>query len=315
MASPDSQSGDPAAHMERVARCCQALQRLPWLGSVAQDEHLEKLLGFDSEYWTLTRYLSLPLYDELVNLVQQDLMHSNQQPEVAVVIPVHQPNPELLRRALQSLRWQVGVSIHCLISVDGLQADLDLVNGLLDEFGRSQAGWRVEVLFSPENRGVALARNKAFERITCDVFTCCDCDDLFHPLRCLHGLYLMSLHGVRRINTSYSRVSIRQRKIFLYGHSLAMCGHNSFFAKRELFADYGYMADLRKHEDTELMQRLSFFGEPMYNSAVVGHYLNMEADAAYESLSTDLHLMRCSIVDHPYLCGSIWYELTPGHLE
>lgn len=303
-------------HLERVTHCCEALKEgLPWMADAAEAALVDSLLAFDSEFWTFTKYLSLPLYAEVERLARHAPLRSPQPPVLTVVVPVFQAKEDLLRAALRSLRGQVGVVVRAVVSIDGRAEDQSLVERLWQELGGDHPACTLQLIFSCENRGVGVCRNRAFAELETDVFTCLDADDLMHPLRCLHGLLLLSHHGVRRVNTSFSRVSVRLRKIFLLQCYLSAVGHNSFFAKRTLLESYGFQADLRRHEDTEYMRRLQYFSEPIVDSPIVSHYLNMEADPSYVSLSTDVHAERFAIEGHPYLCGSIWFNRGGHRLE
>jgi glycosyltransferase involved in cell wall biosynthesis len=267
----------------------------------------ESILAFDSEYWTFVNYLALPLYGELTNMLNQSPLQATQRPLISVVVPVYRAHADLLRAAFQSIRSQIGVEVLILASVDGRREDAKLVENVWNEMGGDQENASLRLIFSHDNRGVGVCRNRAFAQIETEVFTCVDSDDLIHPLRSLHGLHLMRHHGVRRVNLSVGRVSIRQRKIFLTHQALQFVSHNSYYALTELFQEYGYQADLRRHEDTEYYRRLEYFNEPMFNSSIASHFLNMEASPEYSSLSTDTHKERFPIAGHPYLCGSIRY--------
>ncbi len=299
---------DMLEHFDRVTSCCETIvAALPWMNDADAESVADQILAFDSEYWTFVHYLSLPIYHELKELIHHAPLRGKQRPEISVVVPVHQAQRDLLKAALQSIRNQIGVNVVILASIDGLNEDAEMVESVWEELGGDQKSCRLELILSSKNQGVGICRNKAFAQIDTEIFTCVDSDDLIHPLRSLHGLCLMHHHGVRRVNLSVSRVSIRQRKIFLTHQALQFVSHNSYFALAELFQDFGYQADLRRHEDTEYYRRLEFFQEPMYNSGIVSHFLNMEAGSSYSSLSTDVHKERCAIEGHPYLCGSIWY--------
>jgi glycosyltransferase involved in cell wall biosynthesis len=293
-------------HLERIEAIVASLAALPWIGEEERGLIARVLLDFDAEYWTFTRYLSLPLYEELRQLLGgvEAAACLQKRPRMAVVMPVHRASEALLRPALQSLRNQVGVAIECLISVDGEQADLALVQALLADFGEDER-WRASVFFGEVNRGVGMCRNRALREITSPFFTLLDDDDLFHPLRCLHGWLLLALQGVPLLSTSWSRVSMSQRKIVIINNSLVHCGLNSFIAATDLLSTYGYMADLRFFEDSEYMQRLQYFGVPRVSTAVVGHYLHTEPRADYVSLASHWRQEVHPIEGHPYLCGSV----------
>lgn len=294
-------------HLERIDAIGQALQSLPWIGAAELESVVQVLLDFDSEYWTFTKHLSLPLYLELQALLGQagGVRCFTERPRLSVVVPVHKASDRLLRSALRSLKHQVGVSIECLISVDGDGEDLDLVRQILADLGEDDGHWNVSVFFSDVNRGVGMCRNLALKELTSPCFTFLDDDDLFHPLRCLHGLLLMALEGVPLIKTSSSRVSMTQKKIVLINHSLISCGLNSFIASSDLLASHGYLADLRCYEDSEYMQRLQFFHVPHISSGAVGHFLHTEPHADYLSLASPWRREVHAIEGHPYLCGSV----------
>jgi len=294
------------AHLERIEAIVASLASLPWIGEEERGVIARVLLDFDAEYWTFTRYLSLPLYEELRQLLGQVEAAAclAKRPRMAVVMPVHRATEALLRPALQSLRNQVGVAIECLISVDGEPADLALVEALLADFGEDE-NWRASVFFGEVNRGVGMCRNRALREITSPYFTLLDDDDLFHPLRCLHGWLLLALQGVPLLSTSWSRVSMSQRKIVLINNSMVHCGLNSFIAATDLLSTYGYMADLRYFEDSEYMQRLQYFGVPRVSTAVVGHYLHTEPSPNHVSLASHWRQEVHPIEGHPYLCGSV----------
>ena len=295
------------AHLERIQACVEAIATLPWIEAGEPQAILQVLLDFDSDHWTLVKYLSLPLYGELVSLLQQGVGPGclPERPALAVVVPVFEASEALLLPALQSLHGQVGVAIECLISVDGRREDLDLVERLLAKLGDGGPHFTVRVLFGEENTGVARCRNRAMKEMSAPCFTWLDDDDRFHPLRCLHGLLVMALQGVSRINTGWSRASMSQKKIVLINDRLSSFGHNSFIAKSELLEQYGYLADLRIWEDSEYMQRLDHFGVPSLNSPIVGHYLHTEPTASHQSLASGWRQEVHAIEGHPYLCGTV----------
>lgn len=299
-------------HLQRIQRCCEALQSLPWPLGMDIDEIVATLIDFDSCHWTFVKYLSLPLYEELEALLTRSRAGAvlQQRPAITVVLPVHRASDNLLAKALASTRMQVGVEVECRISIDGRQQDHALVKELLAQMPPIPERWSAWVHVSPINRGVGMCRNQALRCISTPYFTCIDADDVFHPLRCLHALLLMADRGLQRVNTGYSRVSFRQGKAILINGSLVWTGHNSFVAQSQLLERYGYLADLRCHEDTEYMRRLEFFGVPMFNSAAVGHYMNSEPDWSYISLATPARREVHRIEGHPYLCGTVIAALT-----
>jgi hypothetical protein len=308
---------DQLEHLERIHRCSEAIGTLPWVDPDEQQRIASILIDFDSAYWTFVKYLSTSLYEELEQLIlfSEAPARLRQRPKISVVLPVHEASAELLERALWSTSLQIGVSIDCRISVDGRHEDRELAEKLLTSMNKNPEHWADSLHFSPTNQGVGMCRNRALKEISTPFFTCIDADDLFHPLRCLHGLLVMADRGLERVNTGYSRVSMQKGKIIMINGRLSWTGHNSFLAKSSLLERYGYLADLRYHEDTEYMNRLAFFGVPMLHSAPVGHYLNSEADWGYVSLSTPVRREVHPIEGHPYLAGSVIGELTPDRIE
>ena len=296
-------------HLDRIAAVVDSLRPIPWM-EVAELEQISlRLLDFDSSHWPFLRVLSFPLYAELTALLAsgEALPHLKSRPRIAVVMPVYAPRRDLLKAALASLRGQVGVAIDCLISVDGRVEDRELVEQVVAELEAAgdDSHWRVSVFLLERNRGVGMCRNRALREITSPFFTLLDDDDLFHPLRCLHGWLLLALQGVPLLSTSWSRVSMSQRKIVLINNSLVHCGLNSFIAATDLLSTYGYMADLRFFEDSEYMQRLQYFGVPSVSTAAVGHYLHTEPSPDHVSLASPWRQEVHPIEGHPYLCGSV----------
>lgn len=312
---------DHLNHMNLIERLANATaEAFPWISADDQDGIPAKLLDFDSRFWTFSHYLSLPLYKETLLLLNSGLAASwlPQRPTIAVIIPVYCADRDLLHMALQSLQSQVGVRLEVWISIDGRDQDQQLVADVLSQLEAESATTAIgslQVLHGSNNVGVGLCRNRALQKITAPWFTCLDADDIFHPLRCLHALLLLRQLGVERLNTGWSRVSLRKRKIILINGLMASHGHNSFVACTSLLHRYGYLADLRVHEDTEYQHRLQFFHVPMQSTSAVGHYLNSEVMPGYQSLSTPLRKHAHVIEGHPYLCGSVIAEADEERLR
>lgn len=307
------------AHLERIEHLVQALARLPWLGAEELDSIRATLLDFDAGHWAIVRILSLPLYQELTALLEsgEATQLLPERPRLAVVMPVYGARRDLLHQALTSLRRQVGVGIEAWISIDGRQEDRDLVEAVIAslEATSEAAPWQLTLLDSDRNRGVGLCRNRALQQITAPYFTCLDADDVFHPLRCLHGLLLLQREGLMRLNTGWCRASLLEKKIIVINDRLAHVGHTSFLARSELLTQYGYQAGLRFYEDTEFMQRHRFFGVPMRDTPVVAYYAHSEPRDDYVSTATVGRVEVHAIKDHPYLCGSVIAEPPQNWLE
>lgn len=307
--APGSMQTEALAQFERIEALLAALPALSWLEAGEIERIRADLLDFDADHWPLVRVVSLPLYRELTALLSSGEAATllPERPRIAVVMPLHQGRRELLQPALASLRAQVGVVIDCLISIDGDPRDLPLAQSVLADLGADQdaAHWRVALLMAERNQGVGMCRNRALQQVSAPYFTCLDDDDRFHPLRCLHALLLLLREQLLRLNTGWCRASLLERKLVLINDRLAHTGHNSFVARRELLEQCGYQANLRFFEDTEFMQRHRFYGVPMLDSPVVGHYMHTEPRPDYESLATPCRLEVHAISGHPYLCGSV----------
>jgi len=296
-------------HLDRIGALLDSLKLISWLDDEETESIAEQLLDFDGAYWSFLRILSLPLYSELTGLLASGsaLPYLRDRPQISVVVPIYQAKRDLLTAALSSLCKQVGVGIDCLLSVDGREEDRLLVQEVLAELGAEEETkhWKVSVFMLERNRGVGMCRNRALSELKTPFFTCLDADDVFHPLRCLHAYLVLQISGVDRVNTGWSRVSLQQRKIGMINGQISTHGHNSFMARSELLEKYGFLADLRVHEDTEYMLRLRHFHVPMLDSSIVSHYLNSEVAHDYESLSTPLRQEVIPIDNHPYLCGTV----------
>jgi hypothetical protein len=296
-------------HFDRIGALLEGLKVIPWLDDEEAGQIAQSLLEFDGRYWPFLRILSLPLYSELTGLLlnASALSHLQERPRISVVVPVYSASRDLLLAGLDSLRKQVGVGIDCLISVDGREEDRQLVQEVLSQLGAAEDSqdWKVSVFMLEHNRGVGMCRNRALREVSTPFFTCLDADDVFHPLRCLHAFLVLQLSAVARVNTGWSRVSIREAKIVMINGLISTHGHNSFIARSEILRKYGYLSDLRVHEDTEYMQRLRYFNVPMLDSGIVSHFLNSEVGPDYKSLSTPLRHEVIPIEHHPYLCGTV----------
>ena len=290
-------------HLSRITTICDGLARHPAWDDKQQRVAFDRLSAFDHDFWTFTRYLSLPLYEETNALLHQGDLSILDPPTIAVVMALHRPEPPLLTLAIRSALESVGVRVHLHLSLDGPEGNLPLVEDVLAALAVDRQ--QVSVHLHPQNRGVGLCRNAALELMQQEWFTFLDCDDIFHPLRLLHAWLETTRHHITFLNTSYSRVSLRQRKIVLLQQGLSSIGGNSFFANRSVLTNYGYLAPLRFWEDSEYQQRLRHFALPMLSSRVIGHYQNTDLAPGYQSLATRWRKEAYSIEGHPWLCGTV----------
>lgn len=294
-------------HLARIGRICEDLAGQQVLDEAALGNSFDTLTAFDQQFWTFTRYLSLPLYEETSALLQQEGQLLTEAPRIAVVMAVYRPNPQLLRLAIRSALEQVGVRVHLYLSLDGPEGNASLVQEVLTELDTDPE--QLSVITQPENRGVGLTRNAALAQLQEEWYTFLDCDDIFHPLRLLHAWLVMKNHNISFLNTSYSRVSLHQKKIVLLQQSLSSVGGNSFLAHRSVLNTYGYLAPLRFWEDTEYQQRLRHFGLTILSTHAIGHFQNTDLTPSYRSLATRWRQEAHTINDHPWLCGTVLGEI------
>ena len=308
-ASESGMDQDAIAHLERLGELCTALARHPSLCHEAPEASFDRLSAFDQDFWTFTRYLSLPVYQETCQLLQELTLNRADPPRIAVVMPIYRPDPVLLPLSIRSAIGQVGVRVHLHLSLDGPEGNLPLVQRVLAELAIPAD--QVSLHIQAENRGVALCRNAALAKLEEEWFSFLDCDDLFHPLRLLHAWLAMQSLSIHWLSTACSRVSIAQRKIVLLQQSIVATGMNSFLAHRIVLEKYGYLAPLRFWEDTEYQQRLAHFQEPMLACSAVAHYANTELTPGYSTLGSRWRREAYPIEGHPYLCGSVIGDLDP----
>ena len=93
---------------------------------------------------------------------------------VSVIVPVYNVRP-YLREALDSLLVQTYRNLEILVIDDGSN---DGSETICDEYGRRDA--RITVIHQ-KNRGLSAARNAGLDRMTGDVVSFLDPDDVFHP--------------------------------------------------------------------------------------------------------------------------------------
>lgn len=295
-------------HLKRIAVICDAMTRHDaWREDALTGRYYDYMAAFDQDYWTFTHYLSLQLYRETSGLLQDTALQIRRLPRIGIVVAVHEPDPVLLKRSLVSACRQVGVDTHVYLSLDGLAGKRHTVECILAEI-KAPTGM-ITILSHPENRGVGLCRNAALKQLSEEWFTFLDCDDIFHPLRLLHGWLAARSLNVEWLTTGCSRVSIEKRKIYLVQQCLSATGYNSFLANRTVLRDYGYFANLRYWEDSEYMNRLRHFGASMNSCTAVGHYANTEISRTKPSLGSRWRTEAHEVVGHPYLCGTIMAEI------
>lgn len=105
-------------------------------------------------------------------MTQPSATWTSRLPSFSVVMPVHDPSPRDLMRAVESVRAQVWPAVE-LCLVDDASRNPEVVRAL-DALGK-EAGVRLRRL--PENQGIAAATNAAIELATGDFLVFVDHDD------------------------------------------------------------------------------------------------------------------------------------------
>lgn len=262
------------------------------------NEILENLRKFYQVNRPFVQLLSPAIINStLIEIQQAKVRKYFRPPEIAYVIPVHRCNPALLRLTVESLRLQIGVNCRAIFVIDG--DGCQDISALERALAAEGDGLVCEVIVKQENMGVARARNTGMARVEAEFFSWLDANDVIHPLRSLHAILSLTNSSVQRVNTSYARVNLSSKKLVIRNMSFSHVGHTSFVALSSLLSEYGYLADLRFHEDSEYQQRLEFFRVPMIEVDVVGHYLDVQF-----GVGSELHLS-----------GDTWeaFEVIDGH--
>lgn len=266
---------------------------------------------FEAQYYPASAVFSELLYEELTGMLSSSAFSLEDKPNVSVVIACHSGGDDDLREAASSACSQIGVNIELILSVDnaknrGIQAT-DYNN--LHKYCRSG---RIlpRVILLERHAGVGACRNYGIQAASGQYLTALDDDDVFHPLRCLHAYLALKQLDAEWIGTGFCRYESTSRKIFIVNKKMSGCGHNSFFTKRSIFEKYGYLAPLHRHEDTEYMQRLTYYGAKMAFLGAVGHYLSTEISPEYRSLSTDGRIASEAIIGHSYIEGTYECAIT-----
>lgn len=252
---------------------------------------------------------------------QSRTIEFNHIPTISYVIPVHNCDPDLIVQTAQSLACQIGVDCHSIFVVDGNNPkDQD---SIINAINHTEGKIKPSIIIKPYNSGVARARNTGMAAIKTEFFSWLDANDIIHPLRSIHGiLRLINSRPNQRINTSYARVNLKQDKIAIRNLRFSFAGHTSFIAYSSILEQYGYLADLPYHEDTEYQQRLEFFRVPMIENPIIDHYLDVslsDSETARETerqahLSGDTWQSSHSVNNHPFLEGTYSGELTSERL-
>lgn len=219
-------------------------------------------------------------------------------PQITYVVAAYRINTQKLSQTLLSIKSQVGVHAKIIIVVDGCKKTYRNVKAAISNASTDMI---TTIISREENGGLGKARNTGMKEIQTEFFSFLDPHDVIHPLRSLHAILTMIRSESERINTSYSRFELATGKIFLCDGKVSKTGSVSFIARTSTIEKYGYLLDLRYHEDTEYMQRISFFGGEQVMTGVSAHYLDFCPNSNH--LSSDTHDNISMIENDPEYAG------------
>ncbi len=261
----------------------------------------KQLQWISTSFPNLNKILSANIVEETINEIAlfggKKLVSL---PSITYIIPVHNCDPELISLTIESLANQIAVQIQSIFIIDGESSNdaATLANCLADK--KQLIG--AKVIQHDANKGVAAARNTGMKQITTEFFSWLDANDIIHPLRSIHGILRLINNGAIRINTSYARAILKTGKLVLRNHKFGHIGHTSFIATKEILDKFGYLVDLRAHEDTEYQRRLEYFNANMCSTEVIGHYLDLNpGSSSHLHLSHDTWESLEIIEGHSYL--------------
>ena len=271
----------------------------------------KQLQWIGTSFPNLNKILSQNIVEETINEIT---LFGNKKlvslPSITYIIPVHNCDPELISLTVESLANQIAVQIKSIFILDGASGNdaAALANCLA---GKKQL-IGAKVIQHDTNKGVAAARNTGMQQITTEFFSWLDANDIIHPLRSIHGILRLINNDAIRINTSYARAMLKTGKIVLRNHKFGHTGHTSFIATKEILDMFGYLVDLRAHEDTEYQRRLEYFNAKMCSTEVIGHYLDLNpGSSSHLHLSHDTWESLEVIEGHSYLGATYSGKATP----
>ena len=269
----------------------------------------DTLEGFYRKFDPIPVILSGKLINSTISEISQIPGHeAKSKPQITYILPVYGVQKTKLIESLTSLSSQIGVSVTAILIIDGPEKDdYSTVNDALIMF---KDKLNAIVLRRKQNGGVAKARNSGMKIINTPFFSWLDPHDVIHPLRSLHAITYINNKEIERLNTSYSRVALETNKLYLRNWEKSHCGHTSFVSRTHLINQFGYLMDLKSHEDTEYQQRLEYFKADMHNTPLVGHYLDFTIDNKTNHLSQDTWSTEEMIENHSVLGGSYEGSIT-----
>lgn len=172
-------------------------------------------------------------------------------PLVSVVMPVYRPGPSL-RNALRSVLEQTWTNLEIILSDDGSPPES---RELLNEC--AQYDPRVQVVYSPTNRGAYSARNLGLRHANGEFVTFHDSDDWSHPQR-IERQILPLLESVDLQATLSQALGVdADLGLTAYGRGPRRLNVSSLlFRRAPVLERLGGFDTVRRGADTEFLRRL-----------------------------------------------------------
>jgi GT2 family glycosyltransferase/SAM-dependent methyltransferase len=117
------------------------------------------------------------LSPELMRAMRRQVKHFAYRPEVSIIMPVHDPEPDWLREAIESVRGQIYSKWELCIADDGSTRQ-DVLE-MLRQYEQTDA--RIKVSYLEQNQGIVAASSAALELATGDFVGLLDHDDELKP--------------------------------------------------------------------------------------------------------------------------------------
>jgi GT2 family glycosyltransferase len=144
-----------------------------WKPAFPTADWFDKLTGPDQYAFWLQRLVLSP---KRLRAMRRQVRGFRLKPTISVVMPVHDPRPEWLEDAIESVRRQIYPHWQLCIADDGSQRGD--IRQMLTRYEKDQ---RIRVTYLQDNRGIAAASNEALRLATGEFVGFLDHDDVLKP--------------------------------------------------------------------------------------------------------------------------------------
>lgn len=197
-----------------------------------------------------------------VAAIERHLKALRSTPLISVLMPVSNPRPTFLRRAVDTVCKQIYPHWEFCVAYNA-SSDLEILK-ILDEYARRDS--RVKLVFCGQSRHMSAACNSALELATGDFVALMDHDDLLP----VHALYMvaveLNLHpGADLIYSDEDRIDDHDRRCDPYFkpdwnpelfHSQNMVSHLGVFRTSLMRAVGGFRCEYEGRQDYDLALRI-----------------------------------------------------------